>query len=102
MHDTPGHDLFDQPNRAFSHGCIRLSKPRQLAEFLLGDNDADWTAKLIEETIDANTRKVVRLKRPIPVHIVYQTAWVDKKGVIHFNKDLYDRDQQLSQALFGE
>ena len=102
MHDTPGHDLFEQPSRAFSHGCIRLSKPRQLAEFLLGDNDGNWTPEMIEETIDTNTRKVVRLKHPVPVHIVYQTVWVDKEGAIHFNKDLYDRDQQLIRALFRE
>ncbi len=102
MHDTPGHDLFEQPNRAFSHGCIRLSKPKQLAEFLLGDTDGNWTPEMIEETIDANTRKVVRLKHVVPVHIVYQTVWGDKEGAIHFNKDLYDRDQQLIQALFGE
>lgn len=102
MHDTPGRDLFKQPTRAFSHGCIRLSKPKQLAGFLLGDTDATWTPERIEETISTNTRKVVRLKRAVPVHIVYQTAWGDKEGRIHFNKDLYGRDQQLTQALFGE
>lgn len=102
IHDTPGRDLFDKTDRAFSHGCIRISEPKQLAEFLLADSDVRWTQEMIGEVIDTAERKVVRLQRPIPVHLVYQTAWVDKNGAMHFSKDLYGRDQQLVHALFGE
>ncbi len=102
IHDTPGRDLFDKTDRAFSHGCIRLSEPKQLVEFLLADSDVRWTQEMIGEVIDTAERKVVRLQPPIPVHLVYQTAWGDKNGGMHFNKDLYGRDQQLVRALFGE
>ncbi len=102
IHDTPARDLFDKTDRAFSHGCIRVREPKQLAEFLLADNDVRWTQEMIGEVIDTAERKVVRLQQLIPVHLVYQTAWVDKNGAMHFSKDLYGRDQQLVHALFAE
>ena len=102
LHDTPVHGLFEKANRAFSHGCIRLSEPEQLALFLLSDGDGAWTEERIKQVIETEKRKVVRLNTPIPVHLVYQTAWVDKDGLLHFSKDLYGRDQELAKALFGE
>jgi L,D-transpeptidase YcbB len=102
MHDTPVHSLFKKSNRAFSHGCIRLSEPKHLAEFILKDNDAGWTGEAIQKVIKSEKRTVVKLHKPIPVHLVYKTAWVDKNGLLHFSKDLYGRDRKLSNALFGE
>ncbi len=102
LHDTPVHSLFEHADRAFSHGCIRLSKPEQLAGFLLQFNDAGWTEEKIQLVIEKKKRKVIKLKTPIPVHLVYQTVWVAKDGTIHFSKDLYGRDQKLTKALFGE
>ncbi len=100
LHDTPGQNLFEEANRAFSHGCIRLNKPQQLAQFLLGFNDAGWTDETIQRVIENKKRKVIKLKEPIPVHLVYQTAWVNKNGVLHFSKDIYGRDKKLTEALF--
>ncbi|MCK5071273.1 MAG: hypothetical protein KAR01_12045, partial [Desulfocapsa sp.] len=96
----PGQNLFEEANRAFSHGCIRLNKPQQLAQFLLGFNDAGWTDETIQRVIENKKRKVIKLKEPIPVHLVYQTAWVNKNGVLHFSKDIYGRDKKLTEALF--
>jgi murein L,D-transpeptidase YcbB/YkuD len=101
MHDTPARNLFEKNDRAFSHGCIRLSEPVNLAEFLLAGNDAGWTEKAIQQAIDGGKRRVVRLHKAIPVHLVYRTAWVDGNGVMHFNKDLYGRDKKLANVLFG-
>ena len=102
LHDTPARDLFEKTHRAFSHGCIRISAPQQLAQFLLAENDTYWTKQSIQEIVDSEKRKVVRLKTPIPVHMVYQTAWVDKNGLLHFSKDIYGRDEKLTEALFVE
>jgi murein L,D-transpeptidase YcbB/YkuD len=102
LHDTPSRNLFEKSSRAFSHGCIRISAPQHLAQFLLKENDLEWTEQIIQEIVDSEKRKVVRLKTPVPVHMVYQTAWVDKNGLLHFNKDIYGRDEKLGQALFVE
>ncbi len=100
LHDTPVHSLFEKADRAFSHGCIRLSKPEQLAGFLLKFNDAHWNAEKIHQIVEKKKRKIISLRSPIPVHLVYQTAWVAKDETIRFSKDLYGRDQKLTDALF--
>jgi len=102
LHDTPGQELFKEENRAFSHGCIRLNKPRKLAEFLLAFNNAGWTEEVINQVIEKKKRRVVRLVEPIPIHLVYQTAWVNKNGTLHFSRDIYGRDKKLIEALFGK
>lgn len=102
MHDTPKHDLFSQSTRNFSHGCIRVSDPLALAAFALGEEKQAWTAEKIKSTIDTGKRKVVQLTVPLSVHLTYQTTWVDKDGTIHFNRDVYGRDTELSLALLGE
>ena len=102
LHDTPVPSLFEKSDRAFSHGCIRLSEPKKLVEFLLAESDAGWTPEKIEQVVASEKRKIVRIPKPIPVHLVYQTAWVDKNEVLQFSKDLYGRDRQLTLALFGE
>lgn len=102
MHDTPKRDLFSQSNRNFSHGCIRVSDPVALAAFALEEEKKDWTVEKINETIDTGKRKIVQLTAPLSVHLTYQTTWVDKEGAIHFNRDVYGRDTELSLALLGE
>lgn len=102
MHDTPKHDLFSQSTRNFSHGCIRVSDPLALAAFALGEEKQEWTPEKIKATIDTGKRKVVQLTVPLSVHLTYQTTWVDKDGTIHFNRDVYGRDTELSLALLGE
>ncbi len=99
MHDTASPNLFQRTERDFSHGCIRVSDPLELAIFVLDGQDGGWTREKITEIYDQDTRKVIRLSSPVPVHITYQTTWVDKDGSIHFNNDIYARDQRLLSAL---
>ena len=77
-----------------------MSSPEKLALFLLKNNDSDWDEVKVRELIDEGTRKVLLIQPPMPVHLTYQTAWVDKKGRIHFNDDVYARDLKLKKALF--
>jgi murein L,D-transpeptidase YcbB/YkuD len=101
MHDTPAHDLFSRTKRDFSHGCIRLSNPLALAMFALEDQDKGWTREKIESIFDSGKRMTIHLNRPLPIHITYQTTWVDKDGHIHFNRDIYSRDEKLFKALLN-
>ena len=98
----PKRDLFSRSKRNFSHGCIRVSDPVALAAFALEEEKKGWTVDKIKETIDTGKRKVVQLTVPLAVHLTYQTTWVDKDGTIHFNRDVYGRDTELSLALLGE
>ncbi len=99
MHGTPEQGYFQRKDRGFSHGCIRVSNPSALAEFILADQDGHWTDEKIAEIYNQDIRKVVLLSHPIPVHITYQTSWVDKDGAINFNNDTYARDEKLQRAL---
>lgn len=98
LHDTPTHDLFQQASRSFSHGCIRVSQPLLLAAFCLEGQDG-WTGAAIDGIVAAGQRKVISLRKPLPVHITYQTAWVDNNAVIRFNADIYGRDRKILEAL---
>jgi len=100
MHDTPTQHLFSLNKRNFSHGCIRVSDPPGLALFILSYENSGWNREKIDAILKSGKRKVVRPDVLVPVHITYQTAWVDKNGLICFNKDIYDRDKKLGQALF--
>ena len=102
LHDTPAHDLFERSARSFSHGCIRVSKPLILAEFVLQKQKDKWPLERIEETVASAERKIVNLSTPLPVHITYQTVWVDNQAKIHFNNDNYDRDKKLAKILFNQ
>jgi len=99
LHDTPARDLFQQTSRSFSHGCIRVSQPLLLALFCLQLNDESWTLAAIEEIVASGRRKVISLRKRLPIYLTYQTAWVDKGGTIHFNADIYQRDTKLLQVL---
>jgi L,D-transpeptidase YcbB len=98
MHDTPATELFAQTRRDFSHGCIRLEKPEQLAAWVLRDNP-EWTPERIHEAVHGGKTFEVRLDRPIPVLIVYATALVLANGEVHFLEDIYGLDAQLEQIL---
>jgi murein L,D-transpeptidase YcbB/YkuD len=92
LHDTPSKDLFTRTIRAFSHGCIRIEKPIDLAEYLLqgtpkGSRDA------ILATLKRNKEQTVWLPEPVPVHIQYWTAWVDDEGLLQFRNDIYGYDR---------
>lgn len=99
FHDTPAKDLFNRTKRAFSHGCIRLSEPKKMAEYLLR-NDATWTSDKIDEAMNSGKEKFVKLKDPIPVFITYYTAWVDEAGQMNFREDIYGHDAKLGAKMF--
>ena len=98
LHDTPKQSLFTKHSRGFSSGCIRVEKPVNLAEYLLTSHP-QWDRHRILQTIDAGKRTVVVLNEPVPVHILYWTAWVDENGTVNFRDDIYRRDPPLDQAL---
>ena len=94
FHDTPAKALFERNTRAFSHGCIRLSQPFELAKYLLKD-DSKWTDAAIRAAMNAGSEKWVKLKEPVPVSISYYTAWVDPSGDVHFRDDIYGHDRTV-------
>ncbi len=100
LHDTPARSLFARASRAFSHGCVRLDKPLELADILLRDAP-DWTPDRIRQTVASGRRTIVSLPDPVPVHITYLTAGADMDGKLQFREDVYDRDTALIDALFG-
>ena len=101
MHDTPSRNLFSRTKRSFSHGCIRLSNPTALALFALEDQGKEWTSEQLQSVFVSGKRMVIHLNHPLPIHITYQTSWVDKDGQIHFNRDIYSRDEKLFKALLS-
>jgi murein L,D-transpeptidase YcbB/YkuD len=98
LHDTPSKSLFERESRAFSHGCIRVGKPRDLAIKIL-ENDSTWTPAKIDAAMHAGKESVCTLKNKIPVYIGYFTTWVDEKGEINFFEDIYQMDKGLTELL---
>lgn len=92
MHDTPGKALFKRAWRAYSHGCIRLEKPRQLAYHILGREKRGFTRKKINEIIAEKEEKLIMLKTRIPVYIDYVSARVDEQDQVVFESDIYAYD----------
>lgn len=98
LHDTPARHLFQLPQRTFSSGCVRVEKPIQLAEELLKD-DPGWTREMLLAAIAAEQTKTIELPRPIPIYLLYWTAWVCAEGRVQFRADIYDYDVALQEAL---
>lgn len=98
MHDTPHRELFARDVRAFSNGCIRLEKPRALAEILLAGQASD-PAAAYDGWLATGKERRVDLARTIPVHIVYRTAWFDDDGTARYRPDVYGRDARLFEAM---
>lgn len=98
MHDTPAQRLFLRTTRDFSHGCIRINKPLELALYLLRD-DREWMPERVQATLAGGRETTVKLRHPLPVHLLYWTVWVDEQGTPQFRADHYDRDQRVIDAL---
>ena len=92
--------LFEKDKRAFSHGCIRLSDPVKMANYLF-EGDPEWTPEKIEEAMNSGKEKYVTLKQTIPVFIGYFTAWVDRDGKLNFRDDIYGHDKEMAEHLFA-
>ena len=99
LHDTPSKSLFNKDLRIFSHGCMRVQNPLDLAELVLADQG--WSRERIDATIAEGRERIINLKTPIPVHVTYLTAWVNKDGAVNFRRDPYKRDEELAQVLTG-
>lgn len=98
LHDTPSKSLFQESKRAFSHGCIRVAEPKNLAMYLLRE-DPTWTEERITNAMNSGKEQYAAVKNPMPVFITYFTAWVDRQGDLNFRDDIYKRDTQLSSLL---
>jgi murein L,D-transpeptidase YcbB/YkuD len=102
LHDTPSRSLFTRSERAFSHGCIRVSQPLDLAEqVLVAGGVSGWNRERINKIVATDKNTVVKLNEPLPIHLTYLTAWVDENGV-NFRKDIYKQDAKLLAALDGK
>jgi murein L,D-transpeptidase YcbB/YkuD len=101
LHDTPAKALFNESKRAFSHGCIRVAKPLELAQYLL-KNDPNWNEEKIRAAMNNGKEQWVTLKKTVPVYLVYLTAFVDNNGKLNFREDIYSRDQHLKEMLFSQ
>ena len=93
FHDTPNHELFKKDVRAFSHGCIRLEKPAELAQWVLG-----WPLDKVQAAMQGSDNHQVNLPKKLPVYITYFTTYVSG-GQLNFGNDLYDRDSKLVALL---
>ena len=94
MHDTPTKNLFAEPVRTFSHGCIRVQNPREFAVAIL-----DWDRATVDKETDSRKSQSIPLPQKIPVHITYFTAWPDSTGKINYFNDMYERDETIEKAL---
>lgn len=91
LHDTSQPNLFNLDNRAISSGCVRLEKPRLLADKLLRGQQG-WTRRHIDSAIDQNRTTRIKLQNDVPVYLMYWTTWVDENGVLQVREDIYHRD----------
>jgi murein L,D-transpeptidase YcbB/YkuD len=91
LHDTPSRRLFNRSARALSHGCVRVERPFELAEVLLA-GQGGWNAAALKNAIASGDNRWITLKHPLPIHLVYWTAWADQDGRAQFRQDIYKRD----------
>jgi L,D-transpeptidase YcbB len=99
LHSTPSQQLFSQSRRDFSHGCIRVEKPDELAAWALRNNSG-WTLERVRAAMQSGKDdSQVTLAKPIPVLILYATAVVDEQGIVYFFDDIYGHDASLAKVL---
>jgi len=101
FHDTPAKSLFDEDVRAYSHGCIRISEPQKMAEYLLL-NQTGWDSKKIIEAMNAGQEKSVAVSKPVPVIITYYTAWIGDNNQLNFRDDIYNYDREMAKRMFTD
>ena len=99
LHDTPSKSLFNESTRAFSHGCIRVSEPAKLAQWVLR-SQPEWTTESINTSMHATRERFVTVKSDINVFIGYFTAFVDQQGRLNFRDDIYGHDREMEGRMF--
>jgi len=92
MHDTPTKHLFKRNTRAFSHGCIRLQKPRELLKTFSSFN-ANVDYEQSQKTLKGRKQTYLNLNEKVPVDVAYLTAWVDPSGTLQMRDDIYGYDK---------
>jgi murein L,D-transpeptidase YcbB/YkuD len=97
FHDTPSKSYFERDERAFSHGCIRVYKPIDLATFILAGEG--FTSKQVTDIVNSKENKVIGLRNRIPVIVTYWTCYSDKNDQVYFFKDIYGRDKVILKEL---
>jgi len=97
LHDTPSKSYFNETSRTFSHGCVRVAKPMELAALAL--DDPAWTTQTLGQAADAGKTRTIVLQKPLPVLILYWTAAVRPDGRVQFLPDVYGRDPAIIRAL---
>ena len=98
LHGTPAVSLFAQPARTFSHGCVRLERPLELARWLLADQPR-WDEAALAAALARDEPLQTAVTRPVKLHLVYVTAWADSSGSVHFRRDIYGSDAAFRAAL---
>lgn len=98
LHDTNHRELFDKSERNLSSGCIRVSRPQDLADFILAGNDG-WSQEKTAEYIESSRMRDVKVDNNIPVFITYQTIWLDTDGRLIYGRDVYGQDRKLAEIL---
>ncbi len=96
IHDTPSRELFNRTERIFSSGCIRLNKPMEFAQYLIGNEPG--RKEILRKAIETGNEQTIILIEPVTVHIQYLTSWVEN-GMINFRRDIYERDSDVLKAL---
>lgn len=101
LHDTPAKSLFNNARRAYSHGCIRLSRPDELLMTIAND-DKNLNIEKVTQILETETEKekAIGLSKKIPVHIIYLTSWVDDNGELQFREDIYDYDKIQEELIY--
>jgi murein L,D-transpeptidase YcbB/YkuD len=98
LHDTPNGKLFGADMRAFSHGCVRIERPLDFADYLLAEDEA-WTGEKVGEAIATGKRKWIHPRAKVPIVITYLTAFEDGAGRPSFRDDVYGVDRVVAEAL---
>lgn len=100
LHDTPSKSKFNYAYRAYSHGCIRVQNPTDLAATILnGKEEFSNSKEVLEQKIKSGSSQRVNIEEEIPVYLVYMTSWVDAEGTLHFRDDIYKKDKMHMEAL---
>lgn len=98
LHDTNAPEYFKKPDRAASSGCIRLSEPEKVAQFILGHNK-DWSGDRMTRIIDTGRTSEISAEQKIPVYILYQTIWTDAEGRLVYGPDIYKQDKRMLEVM---
>jgi murein L,D-transpeptidase YcbB/YkuD len=96
LHDTPDGHLFEETDRAFSSGCVRIERPRDFARMLL-ELQSSENPDTLDALVEAGEEKWIALERPLPIFLLYFTAWVREDGTTRFHHDVYGHDEAIEE-----